>query len=95
MQNLSLSFISTNNYGEDGIIWIDEIENKEDDDDIIYSNTINSSNVLEFDELSLKVATYNSKKPISKSYILDTDYYSNLKLHTEGFYDTVQNVTQR
>ena len=95
MQNLSLSFKSANNYGEDGIIWSYEIENKEDEDDIIYSNTINSSNVLEFDELSLKVATYNSKKPISKSYILDTDYNSNLKLHTEGFYDTVQNVTQR
>lgn len=97
MKDLSIKFVSTNNNGEDGYIWINDIKNPDEEDDIIYSNTIDSNNVMEFDELSLKVATYNDKKPLSQSFVIQPTSYgsSNYKLHTDGFVNSAKGITQR
>lgn len=73
MKNLSLELISTDNNTES---WYTDLSDlKDDDDDITYENTISDNNVEEFDDLSLKINTYNEKKPISESYILELEEY--------------------
>ena len=65
---------------------------EESNDEVSYSNTISTSNVLEFSDISFKINTYNSKKPIADSYIIegDTSVY-----HTQGFYRPVTGTTAR
>ena len=48
MKNFGITLCSTDNVFED-----------EESDDVIYSNTINGSNVTEMDDLELKINTYN------------------------------------
>ena len=67
----------------------------EESDDVIYSNTINGSNVTEMDDLELKINTYNDQKPIAKSYIMEQTYSDNYKYHTEGFHNSLSGKTQR
>lgn len=101
MKDLSISFVSANNNGEDGYVWIDKIENKDESDDIIYSNSLNSNNVLEFDDLELAINTYNSKQPISKSYVAQpiisgtTVTPNSMHFITNGFWDDVTGNTNR
>lgn len=68
MKNFSLKMISVKN---ENYFW-GTFEDK-NNDDIIYSNTINTNNVVEFSDLDLKISSYNDKKKMAKSYIL---YYS-------------------
>lgn len=91
MENLSMKLISSSS----STIWdmLRDPAQADDDDDIIYSNTINSNNITEFDDLELKINTYNKKKPIGLSYVLDPAItngqpdLSQLVYHTQGFYD--------
>jgi hypothetical protein len=69
MKNLSFELISTENDRENWYKDFSDID--KEDDDITYSNTINSNNVTEFDDLTLKINTYNSKQPIASSYIIE------------------------
>ena len=66
MKDLSLELISASS----GSPWYN-FKDLEDDDDIIYTNNIDSQNVIESDELSFSINTYNEKQPISQSYILE------------------------
>ena len=66
MKDLSLELISAPN----GSPWYN-FKDLEDDDDITYSNEIDSNNVIENDDLSFEINTYNKKVPISQSYILE------------------------
>lgn len=71
MEDLSLKLVSANN---DNYWWKPTTtKEEEDNDDVIYSNIINSNNVTEFDDLSLKINSYNNKKPLSKSMIFEHD----------------------
>ena len=99
MENLSMELISTST----STIWdMTRIPAKsDDDDDIIYSNDINTNNVSEFDSLKLKINTYNEKKPISLSYLLEPLITNNqadlnqVNYHTAGFYDYYANITEQ
>jgi len=66
MKDLSLELVSA----PVGNPWYN-FKDLEDDDDIIYTNEIDSNNVIESSDLSFKLNTYNEKKPISQSYILE------------------------
>lgn len=76
-----------------------------DNDKITYSNLINTNNVRDFDDLSLKVNTYNEKQPISHTYIIEPTEYtgtpdnitsvSKCVYHTQGFYRPHTNTTER
>lgn len=66
MKDLSLELISAPN----GSPWYN-FKDLEDDDDITYTNEIDSNNVIENDDLSFEINTYNKKVPISQSYILE------------------------
>lgn len=92
MKDLSLELVSANNYGEDGYSWISEVEPSDDDDDIVYSNNINTNNVLEFDDIDLKINTYNSKKPLSNSYLF-TQRQNGYGYTSENFKDFVTDTT--
>jgi hypothetical protein len=73
MKNLSLELLSADNNREQWYRDFSDIDKK--DDDIIYSNEINNQNVTEFDDLTLKINTYNSQEPISQSYIVEPSQY--------------------
>ena len=60
-------------------------------DDIIYENSINSNNVMEMGEISMKINSYNSKKPIADSYIVD----GTMTYNTDGFYRYPTNTTNK
>lgn len=88
MKNLSFELI---NSPSDTEHWYMDFSNVDDEeDDIIYSNTINNNNVEEFDDLELKVNTYNEKEKLSFSYVVENNKY-----HTEGFYRPHTNNHQR
>lgn len=97
MKGLSLSFVSTKNSGVDNYYWINDIENPDEEDDIIYSNSINTNNVLEFDDLSLKIATYNDKIPLTKSYVLEpiSTTSKTYKYSNGNFYNSAISKSQR
>lgn len=67
-----------------------EKEQTGSDDDIIYKNTINSQNITDMDDLTLKINTWNSKKPIAKSYLCDKTYYNSgsMSLSGDAYYHT-------
>lgn len=94
MKDLTLDFVSAPNYNDDrAIAWIDVIDNKEkNDDDIVYTNTINTNNVLEFDDMDLKINTYNPKKPNCDSYILLKESNGGYRYLREPFKDFVNNT---
>lgn len=73
MKNFSLELLSADNNREQWYRDFSDIDKK--DDDIIYSNEINNQNVTEFDDLTLKINTYNSQEPISQSYIVEPSQY--------------------
>jgi hypothetical protein len=54
MKNFGITLCSTDNSNK----WYNVFEDEESDD-VIYSNTINGSNVTEMDDLELKINTYN------------------------------------
>mgnify|MGYP000100363232 FL=1 len=56
MKDFGLTLCSTDNSEK----WYDVFEDDEEDDDIIYSNPIDSNNVTDMDDLELKINTYNS-----------------------------------
>lgn len=101
MKGLSLELVSVLNESV-GKKWLEDLSSLDDkEDDIIYENEINSQNVTEMDDLELKINTYNDKKPIAESYIIqpniingqiqhDIDSY-----HTEGFYRPLTHTTLR
>lgn len=90
MKNFGITLCSTDNSDK----WYNVFEDEESDD-VIYSNTINGSNVTEMDDLELKINTYNDQKPIAKSYIMEQMYSGNYKYHTEGFHNSLSGKTQR
>ena len=53
MKNFGITLCSTDNSDK----WYNVFEDEESDD-VIYSNTINGSNVTEMDDLELKINTY-------------------------------------
>lgn len=73
MKNLSLELVSRD-LTEEWYKNFDDIDDKEDE--ITYSNTINTNNVEEMDDLTLKINTQNDIKPIAQSYILEPTTYS-------------------
>lgn len=91
MKDFGLTLCSTDNSEK----WYDVFEDDEEDDDIIYSNPIDSNNVTDMDDLELKINTYNSQKPIAKSYIIEPSIVDgkvvedSFKYHTAGFYDNL------
>lgn len=91
MKDFGLTLCSTDNSEK----WYDVFEDDEEDDDIIYSNPIDSNNVTDMDDLELKINTYNSLKPIAKSYIIEPSIVDgkvvedSFKYHTAGFYDNL------
>lgn len=91
MKDFGLTLCSTDNSEK----WYDVFEDDEEDDDIIYSNPIDSNNVTDMDYLELKINTYNSQKPIAKSYIIEPSIVDgkvvedSFKYHTAGFYDNL------
>lgn len=91
MKDFGLTLCSTDNSEK----WYDVFEDDEEDDDIIYSNPIDSNNVTDMDDLKLKINTYNSQKPIAKSYIIEPSIVDgkvvedSFKYHTAGFYDNL------
>lgn len=80
-------------------------ESSESDDEITYSNTINTNNVKDYDDLTLSINTYNEKKPISESYIIQPTEYTGTPqnitavtksvYHTQGFYRPYTSNTSR
>lgn len=91
MKDFGLTLCSTDNSEK----WYDVFEDDEEDDDIIYSNPIDSNNVTDMDDLDLKINTYNHQKPIAKSYIIEPSIVDgkvvedSFKYHTAGFYDNL------
>lgn len=98
MKDLSLELISTDNDKEHWYMDFKDID--KDNDDIVYSNDINSQNVTEFDDMDLKINTYNGNVPISQSYIIEpTEMEDELVLKSKyydgGFYRKFTNTTVR
>ena len=97
MKNFGLTLCTTDNSEK----WYDVFEDDEEDDDIIYSNTIDGNNVTDMDDLELKINTYNSQKPIAKSYIIEPSIVNGIvdidscKYHSYGFYNSLTNNSQR
>lgn len=91
MKDFGLTLCSTDNSER----WYNVFDDDEEDDDIIYSNPIDSNNVTDMDDLELKINTYNSQKPIAKSYIIEPSIVDgkvvedSFKYHTAGFYDNL------
>lgn len=81
--------------------WYTVFDDDDSDDDIIYSNNIDGNNVTDMDDLEIKINTYNSQKPIAKSYILEPQINDGsvvegiAKYHTEGFYNSITKQHQR
>lgn len=81
--------------------WYTVFDNDEEDDDIIYSNTIDGNNVTDMDDLKLKINTYNHQKPIAKSYIIEPSIVNGIvdeddcKYHSYGFYNSLTTISQR
>lgn len=98
MENLSMELISTSI----STVW-DMLRDpaQSDEDNIIYSNEIDSNNITEFNDLEFKINTYNKKKPIGLSYVLDPAItngqpdLSQLVYHTQGFYDKYELTYKR
>lgn len=97
MKDFGLTLCTTDNSEK----WYDVFEDDEEDDDIIYSNTIDGNNVTDMDDLELKINTYNSQKPIAKSYIIEPSIVNGIvdidscKYHSYGFYNSLTNNSQR
>jgi len=92
MKNLKLKMVST----DDSTEWYNIFDDDEtEDDDIKYSNSVESNNVIKGDELSLKINTYNEKKPLATSYIMDVLEDNSFSLHTDGFFDYKTQLFQR
>ena len=97
MKDFGLTLCTTDNSER----WYNVFEDDEEDDDIIYSNTIDSNNVTDMDDLELKINTYNSQKPIAKSYIIEPSIVNGIvdidscKYHSYGFYNSLTNNSQR
>lgn len=58
-------------YVPNGYNWMN-IDEFDDGDDIIYTNLISDKYCTEFDDLELKINTYADKKPVSRSYIMNS-----------------------
>lgn len=74
MKDLELGFVSRRNYApadDSAQHWIFNIKSfdNEEDEDIEYQNTINDDNVVDGDEIDLKISTYSDKKPRDKQYV--------------------------
>ena len=97
MKDFGLTLCSTDNSEK----WYNVFEDKEEDDDIIYSNIIAGNNVTNMDDLELKINTYNHQKPIAKSYIIEPSIVNGIadvdscKYHNQGFYNSLTNKSQR
>jgi len=101
MKGLSLELVSVLNASV-GKVWLTDLSSLDkEDDDIIYENTIDNQNVTEMDDLELKINTYNEKKPIAESYIIQPNINNGHvqsgydSYHTEGFYRPHTNTTIR
>ena len=88
MKDMAFSLESASNDRQHWYLDFSDVD--EEDDDIIYSNEINSNNVEEFDDLTLKINTYNDKVKVSQSYIIENNVY-----HNAGYYRPYTNTTQR
>ena len=108
MKNISLSLVSAPNTNVYNWYKVMDDLNKnrgDEDDEIKYSNVINTNNVKDFSDLTLKINTFNKKHPLSKSYIVEPTEYtgtpsnitsvSKCVYHTEGFYNAHSDSTQR
>lgn len=93
MKDLSLQFkmVKQSNY----IGKYEYISDDDSDDDIIYENVINSRNVQEMDELSLKISTYNKEKPFAKNYIVKYNNSGSKVVCTEKWVDYTGDHTYR
>ena len=69
MKDFGLTLCSSDNSEK----WYNVFED-EKEDELIYSNTISSSNVTEMDDLELKINTFNELMPIAKSYIIQPSF---------------------
>lgn len=66
------------------------------DEDIIYTKSINSKNIIDMDELELKINCFNEKKPIAKSYITVPTYVGGNSTKLEQkFFDPSSNSEAR
>ena len=54
--------------------FIDAVFKNKDNDDVIYTNNINNANVVEMDDLKLKVTCTNRLKPVAYSHIITPMY---------------------
>lgn len=97
MKDFGLSLCTPSIYEQ----WYTVFDNEEEDEDIIYSNTIDGNNVTDMDDLDLKINTYNHQKPIAKSYIIEPTMVNGIvdidscKYHSQGFYNSQTNKSQR
>ena len=97
MKDFGLSLCTPSIYEQ----WYTAFDNEEEDEDIIYSNTIDGNNVTDMDDLDLKINTYNHQKPIAKSYIIEPSMVNGIvdmdscKYHSQGFYNSLTNKSQR
>jgi len=88
MKDMSFSLESASNDTEHWYLDFSDVD--KEDDDIIYSNDINTNNVEEFDDLTFKINTYNDKVKISQSYIVENNVY-----HNGGYYRPYTDASKR
>lgn len=79
MQDLAIDYVRPTSD------WTDD--EKEEDEDIVYSNVINDAYVQELDDIEMKINTVVEKKPMSRSYVMQmngTEFTKEMYNRTTG-----------
>lgn len=107
MRNFSMELVSASNDTEHWYLDFsgEKTGSNASNEEIKYSNTVAGNNVKDFDDLSLKINTYNDKLPNSQSYIIEPTEYqgdpsditavNKCVYHTEGFTRPLTDTTER
>ena len=103
MKNFTMELVSSSN---DHDHWyMDFTSEDKEEDEIKYSNTVTGNNVKDFDDLTLKINTFNDKIKNSQSYVIEPFVYggtasditsiTSANYHTEGFRRPYNNTVNR
>ena len=103
MKNFTMELVSSSTDHEHWYVDFSKEDNEENE--IKYSNNVVGNNVKDFDDLTLKINTFNDKVKNSQSYVIEPLQYNgnpsditsviSANYHTEGFRRPYKNTVER
>lgn len=87
MKGFEVNYVYSDNH-----VWFMKEDTKKEDEDIVYSNTVDTDFVNEYEDIEMKINTYTNNVPVSRSFVMCDNTNSYVTKHYNKATDTTREM---